>query len=272
MFINGRDPEHDGWIPIQLSGWRAGMAVSRAVTAIPNVGGVSPSTVQQAAPREIKMGFRRRLSALGDRDAALSTLATLLSGQLFVRFDDSPDRLVQCYAAPIRVDAVHEIAVFATPTFEVSVVLVCYDGASYDVEPRVVALTTTPVDIPLGTLPSTFFLLWGGAWSAGASRTLTLRDAAGTVRSTMTFTAPSIAAGDPADESLGSSDVLEVDISRRYVTKLASSVRTNQYDWYASGGWIGLDPAYQDLENSRYASLEASAGTAQIIYRRAYAL
>lgn len=266
MWLNGRDPGDDGWLLVGLTNWMAGLGVRRDTVALPNVGGVIPGTVQTADPRSIGLTFRRYLNAIGERDAAVYTLQDRLRGQLWVRFNDAENRVIRCVAGPVVIQPVHESAVFAVATIEATVTLTAYDGASYDTEPRVLALATTPTEIALGTLPSVGRIYWGGAWTATTARTLILRDAGGVVRTTMTFTAPT-------GESLAATDYLEIDLGRRYVTKVTSAgVRTAQYDWYTSGGWLTLDPAYQDRAGTRYATLEISAGTAQITYRKAYAL
>lgn len=266
MWINGRDPMDDGWIPVGLTNWMAAFGRQRNVTALPNIGGVVPASQQTAEPRLIQCTFRKRLTTLSERDSAMATLQDRLSGKLWVRFDDAPARVLRCVAGPVIAVPVHEVAVFAVATIEAMVTLTAYDGASYDVEPRILALATTPTEIALGTLPSSGIIYWGGAWTATTARTLIYRDHAGVVRKTMTFTAPS-------GESLASTDYLEIDLARRYLTKVTSAgARSNQYDWYTSGGWIALDPAYQDRAGTRYGSLEISAGTAQLTYRKAWAL
>ena len=266
MWINGRDLTDDSWQLVGLTGWMAGFSAPRGVTALPNIGGVVPATQRTAEPRTITLTWRRDLTALSDRDAALATLQDRLSGKLWVRFNDATTRVVRCVAGPVSVSPASPHAVFSVATIEASVALIAYDGASYDTEPEIRALATTATEIPLGTLPSAGILTWGGAWTATTARTLILRDAGGVVRCTMTVTAPT-------GESLASTDFLEIDLVRRYITKVTSAgVRTNEYDWYTSGGWPVLDPAFQDRANTRYATLEISAGTAQILYRKAYAL
>lgn len=267
MWVNGRDPADDGWILVELGNWMEGFALTRATTALPNIGGVVPSTMRTAAPRSIALRFRKYLTgAISTRDAAVLTLADRLSGKLFVRFDDAPTRVIRCEASPVTVLPVAPGVQMSVATIEASVTLTAHDGASYDTEPQMRALATTAVEIPLGTLPSAGIVSWGGAWTATTARTLILRDAGGVARTTMTFTAPT-------GESLGATDFLEIDLARRYATKVTSAgVRTAQYDWYTSGGWLVLDPAFQDRTNTRYATLEISAGTAQLLYRKAWAL
>jgi hypothetical protein len=266
MWVDGRNLQDDGWYLIGLTDWMRGVSLARSVTAIPGLYGVAPGTLQSAEPRNITLQFRKYLTSITDRDAAVLTFKDRLRGQRSVRFDDAPTRVVRCEASQPIFTAAEGAPAFAVSTIEASVTLTCYDGASYDTEPRILALATTPTEIPLGDLPISARILWGGAWSASTSRTLTVRDAAGNVRNVMTFTAPS-------GESLSSTDHHEIHTGKRYITKVTSAgTRTPEYDWYTSGTWLVLDPAWQDRANGRYLTAEVSAGTAQLISRRAYAL
>lgn len=266
MYLNGRDPITDGWIPIALSGWMSGPVVRRGARAIPDTTGVIPSLRQTPDPRTIRLRLRRYLSVLADRDAAQLILQDRLSGLLHVRFDDAPTRVVRCVASLPQFQPVHEITAFSIATIEAEVLLTCYDGASYDTEPRVLALSTTGVEIPLGSLPSAGVISWGGAWTATTSRTLIIRDHGGVARVTQTLTAPT-------GESLGATDFLELLTAPRYVSKVTSAgTRTAEEEWVPGVTWIALDPAWQHRTEARSLTLEISAGTAQITYRKAYAL
>lgn len=267
MWINGWDPENDGWDVTGLSGWMSGPAIQRGSTAIPNIAGVLPNTQYATETRVIAVTLEKNLTAITDRDASLYTLQDRLRGKLWVRFDDAPNRVVRCVASATSVEPMEEITVFSVAAIRVRFTFICYDGFSYDSEPRILALATTPVEVPMGTAPSVITVMWGGAWSATTSRTITYRDTGGVARSVGTFTAPS-------GKSLGSTDHLVIDSGKGYVTKVASDgTRTASEDWGddSVGLPVGsLDPALQDRANSRYGTLEISAGTAQIIYRKAY--
>lgn len=272
MWINGRDPISDGWTLTGISNWYGGLAEQRSTTSIPGVAAVLPgSQLSVSGARAITLTFTTipgvgGLSSLTNRDTFANVLADLLSGVLWVRFDDAPTRVVRGEVTSLSFRSAVEGAAFGVPSLEATATLTCYDNASYDTEPRVVTLGTSPVEVPLGTLPSVGRISWGAAWTSATARTITLRDAGGVARYVMTFTAP-------AAESLSSTEFLEVDTGRRYVTKVTGAgLRTNEYDWYTSGGWLVLDPAWQARAATRFATLEVSAGTAQLVYRRAYAL
>lgn len=266
MWVNGRNLQDDGWYLIGLADWMRGVSLTRSATAIPGLAGVAPGTLQSSEARTIALRFRKYLTTIADRDAAALTFKDRMRGQLSVRFDDAPTRVVRCEASQPAFEAADQAPAFAVSTIEATVTLTCYDGASYDTEPRILALSTTPTDIPLGDLPVAVRLTWGGAWSATVARTCTVRDAAGNARAVLTLTAPS-------GESLSATDHHEIHTGKRYITKVTSAgVRTPEGDWYTSGAWLVLDPAWQDRANGRYLTAEISAGTAQLTYRKAYAL
>lgn len=266
MWINGRDLASDSWTLVGLGDWLGGVTLERSGLAVPSVAGAVPSTAQTSGARRITMRFRRRLTVLTDRDAALLTLLDRTRGLCWVRFDDAPTRVIRGEFSKPRAVPVANVGALTEPTIEAEVTFTAYNAASYDTEPRVLVLGTSAVEVPLGDLASGGVFCWGAAWSAGVTRTLTLRDAGGVARWTGTFTTPS-------GESLASTEFLEVNLWRRYLTKVTGpGVRTNAYHWFASGVWPLLDPAYQSRAAARYATLEASAGTLQLTSRRAYAL
>ena len=262
MWINGRNPTDDSWHLIGLSGWLSGVPLTRSAAPVPAVYGVIPGPQQSATARSIVLTFECQLTAITARDAAIATLKSRLRGLLSVRFDDAPARVVRCEAQPPVFDP-HETGVeLSVSTIRATVTLTCYDGASYDVEPRVLVLTTTPTVLALGDLPAHGHLLWSGAWTATTTRTISLRTLGGVLVSVLPLTAPS-------GESLASTDFLEVDLSRRYLTKVDSAgLRDNQYDWreLTNSNWLRLDPTYGTV------TLDIDAGSAVLLYRRAYAL
>lgn len=266
MWIAGRNLSDDGWILVGLTDHLGHVALAREAAGLVGLAGAIPGTQHTGAAKRVRMRFRRRLTALTDRDAALLQFAERTFGFRHVRFPDAPTRVVRGEFLKPRALPVHEIAALSEPTIEVEVDFVAYNAASYDAEPRVLVLGTSATEIPLGDLASGGVFTWGAAWSAGVARTLTLRDLGGVPRWVGTFTTA-------AGESLGAADHLEMSLTRRYLTKVTGAgVRTNVYHWFTSGEWPVLDPAWQSREATRYLTVEASAGTLQFRYRRAYAL
>jgi hypothetical protein len=266
MLINGRDLATDGFTLIQLTGWSSPPAWQRSTAALPNIHGVVPALWTSVEPRQITVGVRYYCTTLAARQGALLTLQDRLTGLLTLRFDDWTDRVVRGVASAIRVTSMDPGGAFAIPGIEMAFTITAYDGASYDAEPRVLALTTTPTAVALGTLPSAGLIRLDGAWTSSTARTVTFRAASGVSQGTLTLTAPSTA-------SLAAGDGLEIDLGRQYVTKVtAAGVRTNAYAWKTAGAWFALDPAYADRAATQYATLEVSTGTGSLLYRPAYAL
>lgn len=267
MLYNGRDLTSDGWYTIAVSQWLDGPKIQRASVPIPGVAGVIPATRAMVGERALNCTVRAYPSTLADRATLLRTLQDrIYSGLLAVRTDDWTDRIVRCVAGPLTVVPAVPTAVFASAVIDASFTLSAYDGASYDAEPRVLVLSTSPTALALGTLPSHGIIQLTGAWSAGVSRTLTLRNAGGVAVATLVLTAPT-------GKSLTSSEFLELDCTRRYITHVTSAgVRTNAYAWKSGGTWFALDPAHADRANGRDATFETSAGVGVFFYRRAYAL
>jgi hypothetical protein len=268
MTINGRGLSALGATAAALSGWLDGPSSQRQATALPGVLGAIPATLATTPPRELTLTLRVAATSLTERAERLATLQDALAGLLIVRFSDTPDRFLRCVAGPLTVasiDPAHSMTT-AAASLSVSVTLICYDAASYDGEPRILALSTAPVAVPLGTLPSVGVIRWQGAWAVSTARTLTYRGASGIAYGALTITTPS-------GDSLASGDHLEIDLARRYLTKVtAAGVRTNVYAWLTSGDWFAFDPADGDRAAARWPTLTLSAGSGTLLYRRAWAL
>ena len=267
MLVDGRDLASDGFDLIKLSGIYRGPEVRRDSSAAPDTAGQFVGIRQTVGPRDIQCVYRCQLTALAQRQAKITTLQDRLGGLLTLRFSDWTDRIVRAVCTsfvPAPPDDPDNI--YAVSTLDIAVTLTAYNAASYSAEPRIVALTTSPANVQLGTLPSVGIIQLAGAWTSSTSRTITIRNAAGQVVSSMALTAPST-------DSLSSSEFLEVDTVRRYITKVsATGVRTNAYSWKPSGAFVVLDNVGGDRANSRYVTAEVSTGTAVLIYRLAYGL
>jgi hypothetical protein len=263
MLINGIDLAGDGFILTSLSGWSSPPAWQRSAAALPNIHGVVPALYTTTTTREIKVGLRYYCATLAARFTALQLLEDRLAGLLVVRFDDALDRFVRCVASAITVTSMDPGGAFAIPGIEIAFSLIAYDGASYDLEPRVYLLTS---QIPLGTLPSGGIITMSGSWSVGVARTLICRAATGLVVGSLTLTPPSSSGG------LGANDYFEIDLSRQYATKITSTgVRTNAYAWKTAGDWFVLDPAYADRSGFNVV-IETPASNTTLLLRQAYAL
>jgi hypothetical protein len=139
----------------------------------------------------------------------------------------------------------------------------CPDPLAWDRSPGIVAFTTTPVEIPLGTAPSVGRDGWSAIITiAGAATTPTLTeyDAAGNALRTMVFT-----------NSPTASDAIEIDCGRGLVTAIASGVRSNGMANLSAGyAFPKLDPADGDYGASAFPALSVSSGSGSIQYHRAW--
>jgi hypothetical protein len=273
LTINGRSLASLGVTARALEGWLDGPVVQRESTVIPNLLGVSPSPVMTGAARQIRLTVNVPVAGLTSRAAAIATLQDALTGLLTLRFDDTPGRIVRAVAGPLTVASISDRASMNAlgANMIASVVFLATDNASYDAEPLPVVLGSTPAEIELGTLPSPGIIQWSGSWSTSASRTLTYRGVNGIAYGSMVFTAPATPEYSPS--SLSSSEFLEIDLGRQYITHVTNTgARTRAYDWLASGSWFVPEPADARRSAGRWPTLDVSAGVGLFLYRKAWAL
>lgn len=268
MQIDGVPLAALGAAATELSGWLDGPEVERAVTPVPGLLGVLPSPLTVSRPRVAQLVVWLDATALTDRSVALARWQRAAAGLRRLRFDDTPGRVLRATFGAPQVESIAPRHAFVESArrLRLSVAITATDGASYDATPRVLVLGTTPTPIPLGTLPSTGVVVWRGTWSVGAARTLRYAGASGITYGELTLTPPTGSGG------LGANDVLELDLARRYVTKVtAAGVRTNAYDWLTAGRWFALDDR-DGLPDVAWPTLLVTDGTATLLYRRAYQL
>jgi hypothetical protein len=268
LTINGRTLAALGVTARELSGWLDGPDFSRGSVALPNVLGVLPASAATSSARQIRLVLNVPAATLTARATILATLADAFAGLLSLRFDDTPTRIVRAVAGPFTVASIAPAIGMseAGKNMTVSVPLLAFDGSSYDDEPRSLVLGATSVEIALGTLPAPGIVQWSGAWSAGAARTLTYRGANGIAYGALVLTPP-------VGASLTSSEFIEIDLGRRYITKVsATGVRTNAYGWLSAGSWFVPESADGNRGALRWPTFEISAGAGVFFYRRTWAL
>jgi hypothetical protein len=119
-----------------------------------------------------------------------------------------------------------------------------------------VGIGATRQAIPLGTAVSAPTIRIMGA---ATNPVLTYRNAGGTVKQTMGFTV-----------TLASTDYLEINGELFSITKYASGVASNGMALWTSGDFPALDPqdGYPSIDS--YPTLEVSAGTGEVLYRRTW--
>jgi hypothetical protein len=146
------------------------------------------------------------------------------------------------------------------PALILRVNMVAYDSAVYDNEPTVLAVTTTPRAIPLGTAPSGGTLYLMGSMSGTV--TVTYASHTGETAGTLALTG-----------TLAADEYLEVDFSERTITKVSNAgVRDETaYSFKSAGNWFPFDPAHGVRSTAAWPSIAVSSGTAVLIYRKAWA-
>lgn len=266
LSINGLSLATLGITPRELTGWLDAPSEERSVLPLPNTLGVATGGVGTVSERSAMLVGTVLCSTTTERATKLSAIREQLIGTICVRRDDVPNMVFRALAGPTTV-----VSVTGNAWFQASVVITIpfrlTDVVSYDVEPRPIIVSSTPVQIPTGTAATVGFLHWGGAWSTGVARTLTYRGVNGISYGTLTLTPP-------ASASLTSSEYLELDFDKQYITKIDSAgARTSAYDWKSGGAWFAIDPADSAVQAAnRFPTLEISAGTGLFLYRRAWML
>lgn len=249
------------------SDWLTGPTVERGGTPLLGRHGIVPSTARRGAVRRMVLGLTVPVPSLAARATTLRAVRdAIIGGARRVRSADAPGRFIVCDVRGWEVEPIAQRS-FTEQTRAAVVNVALYDhfGVSFADEPRVLVLSTTPTALRLGTAVSTGIVYLSGTWAEGASRTLTYRSNAGITYGEMTLTAPTGSGG------LGTNDVLEIDLHRQYITKVASSgARTDAAAWRASGAWFGFDPADGDALADRWPTLALSTGAGVVIYREAF--
>lgn len=264
--INGLTLASLGLAARELSGWLDGPDRQRATVGIPNTLGVLSANVSTTPPRQIRLLANMNLTTLSSRATQLATLQDALSGLLTLRFDDTPGRVVHAIAGPITAASMAPSIGMTTgaSSLVVAIPFLALDVASYDDNPRVIAVQTTPTEIALGTLPSPGVLQLSGAWTSATTRVITYRGVNGIAYGTMTLTAA---------VTLGADEYVELDLGRQYITKVGNTgTRADAYAWLTAGDWFVPEPADAYRGAPKWSTLEVSAGVCLFLYRKAWAL
>ncbi len=162
--------------------------------------------------------------------------------------------------APRAIDGVCTACVITTrahPTAsvvsDVTLSVMCPDPTWYDVAGQLIAFTSTPSAIPLGTAPSGGIVrIAAPSWSANVvNPVLTYLNAAGVTLQTLTMTG-TLTAG---------TEYLEIDLDRCTITEYSSGTGANAISWLSSGDFFGLDPMDGDVLNASYPQLKVTSAS-----------
>jgi hypothetical protein len=234
--------------------WNTPTASSEG-TQIPHRAGqlVPPAETVKIASRTIDIIGWLRGTSRADFLTKLDVLKALLIGPLTVVRAEDPTR--EHRARLLSLTMTETGPVFLQRTQELILSLFCDDPYAYDASDQTVNFTAATA-VPLGTGPSAGVITITGA---AADPVLTLKDPSGTVLETMGFT-----------RTLGAGDTLTIDLERFLVTLTVGAVDTNDLPAMTSGGFFNFDPLHCDVFAGDYPTIEVSAGTGQLVYRRAY--
>jgi hypothetical protein len=247
-----------------VSAWRDGPQSVRNFRGLTNsAGGVFASRATGQA-REMTLAVNIPAATIGDRATGLDAMDEALQGLVPLTFDDAPGRVIRVICTGRTVVGVGGADPFVVRPVVATYTLTAADGASYDVEPMIYALGTTPVPLSLGTLPSLGIVQLMGSWTG--ERTITYRAPNGVVYGTLGITVPGA-------ETLLATEYLELDLSRRTIVRVGpTGTRVSVYAWKSSGRWFAPDPTDSTRALGAAPTLALSGGTGLYLTRRAWSV
>jgi hypothetical protein len=244
---------------LAIDGYLPPVVTPRAVQPLANAAGVFGTGVT-VAPRGVTLRLDVRPPTLLDRATVLDSLTRRLTGLLLVRTMDVPTRewVAQCTA--VRVE--YYTGAFAEPVIAVECQLQAADPTRYERESRALALSTTPTEALVGTVPSAPVVYLYGAC---VDPVVLLRNASGDETHRLTLTG-----------TLGANDALVIDAARhtiaRYVGGVLQTGTASGNAWLTSGSFPLLAPEDAIDGAGVTVALGAASGTPTglLLYTRGY--
>lgn len=204
-------------------------------------------------------------SSVADALARHDALANLLGqGEVMVRGVYAPDRY--CLALCIDPTGGPHNPQSLDGTVDVVFTFTVKDGLAWRTVPDGVALSTARAVCPIGTAESYPTIIIHGGGATFSNPVITVRNAAGRVVQTHSFTI-----------SGGADDALIIDSTRSRITKSAAGTLTDGWAYCppGSGDFILLRPADGNMESAAYPTIELSSATGTIVgtatWQRRYA-
>jgi hypothetical protein len=237
-----------------------GLTIERERVDWPNRAGGLASPRATVSARILRFVAIAQPTSAAARTALLDAYADALTGRIEVRFDDAPARVLHGRCR------VYDAEVVGAPRWvnldpRITVEIVCDHAAKWDREAQALVITSTPVEIPCGTLAHEGELLYCGAL-AGEVR-IRYRGITGTLLDELVLTIPTGA--------LAANESLFVLLSDRALVKSSTTgILTDVYNWKTGGAWFTIDPRDGDRAADAWPSLETTAGTALYRWRRNY--
>lgn len=185
--------------------------------------------------------------------AKLDKLKALLIGPLTVRRAEDPTREHRARLLSGGMNATGPVFLQRKQEFTIS--LWCDDPYAYDSADQVLPFGAATA-VPLGTAPTAGVIVITGP---AVDPVITLKDPSGNVLEALGFT-----------RTLAGGDTLTIDLDQFLVTRTVGGVDTDDIAAISSGTFFNFDPKDADVYAAAYPTLEVSAGTGVLTYRRAY--
>jgi hypothetical protein len=257
LYLNELDLGTLGFVVEAVDGLRDGPSVKWPTVTLPGrAGALVLDGRPSSAPRQITIHGTLRGGTVAGLMTALGQLQGVLrGGALELRAVDTTDRMVLCrYRERSTVGTFPQLT---SPDAKVVIALEAADPYWYARQPTmVVGPAAFRVSCPLGAVPSAPVTQILGA---ATNPVLTYRNSAGDSQGTMGFTV-----------TLASTDYLEIDHHHRRITTYASGVSSDGTALFTSGDWLTLYPEDGDSVLSVWPTLETSAGSLVVSYRKAW--
>lgn len=267
IWINDCDPVADlGLTEIgftELEGWSSDVAVERGHAALPNtpVNVVSPFAT--LPPSNLRITAQLRPTTIAARDTQLAKFFDLFSGLVEIRFGDAATKVLEGMLA--RQSVREKIPGWISSAVMATVDVVCHNPTKRDRYLQSAGFNASRTTIQMGTAPSVNgptspfrnrILIMGSA----SNPVVTMRDAAGIVVGSMTFTV-----------ALGTNEYLAVDLDAKTIKKFTAGVEADALSTHTSGDWLTLDNAYGSSLHSGWPTIECSGlttGSCRLDYYR----
>jgi hypothetical protein len=267
ILINGR-PLTDLCSGVEdFDGFELPPAVVRETQQAANSGGSTTTAQTSAPPSPITLTVEIEGSSLAERTRARDRLLQSLQGLIEIEMpDEFPGRVLRCVLATDTPKVKHYSPLKSMHPFQMIVVpLRSLDGCWLDTEPTIVALTTTPVACPIGSVAVAPRLEVFGASTPVVNPSVAVVSAGGPIVGTM-----------PLVGSLAADQAFEADAEDAVTFRRTAGVRALEVQALGAvnEGLPLLDPADASDAVGLYPSLAVSSAsgtpTGRAIYWRAW--
>jgi hypothetical protein len=268
LFLNDRDVLTDfGLVVSEMAGWPGMLAgAPRDVPFLdgPEMSGaiLDPRLLRRRSGTATIVGTIRLASSVAAL-AALDALRGVVStgGEVAVRTIYATDRY--CLSVCTSFDGALDVQGIADGNIKVTLSFTIKDGVALRLQPDGYALSTTRVACPIWTAESKPVVVVHGGGAALTNPVITVRNAAGSIVQTMSFTV-----------SLGSTAALRIDAARTLVSLVTAGVITDAmvagYWPIGSGDYPLLRPYDANPEAGAYPTVELSASSGTPVGRITY--